>query len=213
MIRSALIAIAVLTTSAIATDPDPRPLHQQPYLGLSVRDTEHGVVVGWIYPGPLGGKSFTSDSGITRGDNLIAINDHPVESADDFRNTIDQIDPATTITLTLRRSLGAQSDASVHIGGEGGDEFTVEVELGNREEWTGTIGRGAGDRTFPDSPKGAFEDQILDLAREHGILTHDTGLAKQAPLGAKAGDILPVEPEELSKLNDQFPELARRPLR
>lgn len=178
MIRSALIAIAVLTTSAIATDPDPRPLHQQPYIGLSVRDTMHGVVVGWIYPGPLGGNSFDSKSGIKRGDNLIAINDHTVESADDFRTTIDQINPATTITLTLRRSPDAQSNASVPIGGEGGDEYTVEVELGNRDEWTGTIGRGSEDRTFPDSPKGAFEDQIIDLAREHGILDHDTGLAK-----------------------------------
>ncbi|MFG0313053.1 MAG: hypothetical protein ACF8LL_02540, partial [Phycisphaerales bacterium] len=56
------------------------PWADEPYLGLGVRDTEHGVVVGWVYPGPLGGQSFTSSSGLQRGDNLVSINATPIDS-------------------------------------------------------------------------------------------------------------------------------------
>ena len=48
------------------------PWSEQPFLGLSVRDTPAGPVVGWVRPGPLGGRGFESTSGVRRGDNLVS---------------------------------------------------------------------------------------------------------------------------------------------
>lgn len=165
-----LLLLALLAAAVHAQD-----LRDLPYLGLSVRDSPDGPVVGWIHPGPLGGRSSTSDAGIRRGDNLVSVNGVAVDAAG-FNAAISALKPGDTVMLVLRRSPQADPNAAVPTGGPGGDEFTVTATLGARHDWTGTVGRGAGERLFPDPPEGAFEAMILARAGEHGVLDAESGL-------------------------------------
>jgi hypothetical protein len=177
MIRSILIiALALLTTTA-AHSQTAHPWADEPYLGLAVRDTEHGVVVGWVYPGPLGGRSFTSAAGIQRGDNLVAINTTAIDSRDTFTQTIRSLSPGDDIAITYRRSPDAQMNASVPIGGPGGDETTISVTLSSRDAWSGTVARGLGERTIPLPRRGDHERMIKDHAKALGALSPDDGLS------------------------------------
>lgn len=60
-----IIALTLLVTSGggVWADgdapPAQRPWTEQAFLGLSLRDTPAGTVVGWIRPGPLGGGVST----------------------------------------------------------------------------------------------------------------------------------------------------------
>jgi hypothetical protein len=203
MIRTFLCCVWLLCCVPTAAGQD---LRAQAYLGLSIRDTGDGPVVGWIFPGPLGGQSSTSASGIRRGDNLVSVNGQAVDAAG-FIAAIAAMKPGDTVTLVLRRSPQADPNAAVPTGGPGGDEFTVTSTLGSRHEWTGTVGRGAGERVFPDPPQGAFEAMILARAGEHGVLDAEGGLnALRANLRAvqEAG----MDPNALDAVVNVF----RRPL-
>lgn len=195
------LSLALACPSLLGAD-----LRKQPYLGLSIRDTPDGPVVGWIFPGPLGGQSFTSTSGIRRGDNLVSVNGQAVD-APGFNAAIATMKPGDAVTLVLRRSPQAQPNAAVPIGGPGGDEFTVTAVIAPRHEWMGTVGRGAPDRDIPDPPEGAFEAMILARAQEHGVLEAEGGLnALMANLHAvqEAG----MDPNALDAVINVF----RRPL-
>ena len=172
-----LVIVALLTLAAHA-QPD-HPWASQPYLGLSVRDSQHGPVVGWVYPGPLGGQSFTSSSGIQRGDNLVSINNQPIETRDDFKRIIDALAPGDEITIVYRRSPEADMNASIPIGGPGGDETTLTVTLSSKDEWSGTIGRLNVSRNIlplSRSNTSAYEDMIRDRAQALGVMDPDDGL-------------------------------------
>lgn len=175
MIRFILTTLALTTALALAQPS--HPWADEPYLGLSVRDTEHGVVVGWVYPGPLGGQSFTSAAGIQRADNLVAINNTPIASRDQFTDLIKSLSPGDDITITYRRSPDADMNASVPKGGDGGPETTITVTLSSRDEWSGTVARGLGERTIPLPRRGEYERMIRDHAQKLGALTPDDGLS------------------------------------
>ena len=178
MRHSIMILIVLLSTAfGAAAQDDDRPWDEQPFLGLSVRDTDDGLVVGWVYPGPLGGSGFDSASGVKRGDNLVSINGQTVD-AGGFKDLVSSLAVGDEVSLVLRRSADANPDASVPKGGQGGEPFTVTVALGSRDQWSGTIRRGLGNRTIPDPGKGEFEAMILDRARQVGILDADGGVAK-----------------------------------
>ena len=51
--------VVALCASVALAQVDDRSWDEIGYLGIGVRDTGDGLVVGWIYPGPLGGESFT----------------------------------------------------------------------------------------------------------------------------------------------------------
>ncbi len=167
--------LLLLLALLIAPASHAKDLREQAYLGLSIRDTEDGPVVAWISPGPLGGQSRTSTAGIRRGDNLVSLNGDLVDAAG-FNAAIGGLQPGDSVTLVLRRSPEADPNAALPKGGPGGDEFTVTATLGSRHDWTGTIGRGAGARLFPEPPEGAFEAMVLARAAEHGVLDADGGL-------------------------------------
>ncbi|MCA9274619.1 MAG: PDZ domain-containing protein [Phycisphaerales bacterium] len=174
MIRLILTVLALITATTHAQPS--HPWASEPYLGLAVRDTEHGVVVGWVYPGPLGGQSFTSSSGIQRADNLVAINGTPIASRDQFTDLIKSLAPDDEITITYRRSPDADMNASVPKGGQGGEETTISVTLGSRDEWSGTVARGLGDRTIPLPRRGEYEQMIKQRAKDLGVMAPDDGL-------------------------------------
>lgn len=175
MIRLFLATLALITATTLAQPS--HPWASEPYLGLAVRDTEHGVVVGWVYPGPLGGQSFTSSAGIRRADNLVSINTAPIASRDQFTDLIKTLTPGVDITITFRRSPQADMNASVPKGGPGGPETTITVTLSSRDEWSGTVARGLGDRTIPLPRRGEYEGMIRDHAQKLGALTPDDGLS------------------------------------
>lgn len=168
------LALLASATFAVGQDDD-RPWDQRPYVGLGVRDTDDGPVVGWVYPGPLGGTGFESREGVKRGDNLVSVNGQAVD-AQGFKDLVDSMKPGDAITLVLRRSPDASAEASVPKGGAGGDEFTVTVTLASRDEWAGTIGRGLGDRKIPEPAEGEFEAMILAKAARVGIDVGDEGV-------------------------------------
>ena len=176
-IRNAIVLVlhVLILVVGVHAQAD-HPWASEPYLGLSVRDTQHGPVVGWVYPGPLGGESFTSKSGIQRGDNLVSINGKPIDSADAFRAFIATHAPGDTLTIVYRRSPDAQMNASVPIGGEGGDEVTISATLSSKDMWSGTVGRGLGDRTIPLPRRGEFDRMIKEHADQLGVMKPDDGL-------------------------------------
>jgi len=151
---------------------DTRPWKEQPFLGLSVRDTPQGLVVGWVSPGPLGGRGFESNCGIRRGDNVVSLDGKPVDRAG-FETGLRRKKPGDRISLVTRRSPKAGKEASVPKGGE---ETTHEITLAARADWAGTIKRGLGGRTIPPVGEGAYEQLILDAAAEVGARKGQEGI-------------------------------------
>ena len=47
----------MLPLSGVSAEEDERPWSEQPFIGLSVRDTKDGLIVAWVRPGPLGGRA------------------------------------------------------------------------------------------------------------------------------------------------------------
>lgn len=158
-----LLLAAVLGSGAVGAEEDPRPWAAQPFLGLSVRDTEHGLVVSWIAPGPLGGRGFSSAAGIRRGDNVVSV-DGEARDAAGFKAHVAAQSPGDEIVLVTRRSPEASDTAAVPRGGPGGEAVTRTVVLGSRDEWSGTIGRGLGARTLAPPEAGEFEALLREAA-------------------------------------------------
>jgi hypothetical protein len=168
-----LCSIVAGAACALPAFAQPADFASQPYLGLTVRDGPHGPVVGWVYPGPLGGTGFASESGLQRGDNLVSVNGQAVDAAG-FPNLITALRPGDPITIVARRSPQADPQAAVPVGGPRGDEFTVTVTIDTQDNWAGTIKRGlrpgARPGTLDGEPaEGEFEAQILAKAVEAGI--------------------------------------------
>ncbi len=160
---------------ALCAEEDERPWSERPFLGLSVRDTDQGLVVVWISPGPLGGRGVESDSGVQRGDNVVSVEGQAVDAAG-FKALVEAQSPGDEITLVVRRSPEASADSSVARGGEGGEETTLTVQLGTRGAWAGTIGRGLGGRVIPPPREGAYEALIREAAGQAGALAGREGV-------------------------------------
>ncbi|HHN77801.1 MAG TPA: hypothetical protein ENK11_03875, partial [Phycisphaerales bacterium] len=98
-------------------------------------------------------------------------------------------------------------NASVPKGGPGGEVFTVEVKLSDRDRWSGTIKRGLGGRSIAPPAAGEFEGVLLDRAAEHGVVDADGGLsALLENLAGKQEEYL--DPNSLPAVVNVF----RRPL-
>ena len=164
--RSLAVLLCLLVFPLLLrAEEDDRPWSEQPFLGLSVRDTDQGLVVGWISPGPLGGRGFESDAGIQRGDNVVSVDGAAVDAAG-FKAVVKAKQPGDVVRLVVRRSPEARADASIPQGGAGGEEQTIEATLDARSDWAGTVGRGLGGRVLPEPAEGAYESLILEAAGE-----------------------------------------------
>ncbi|MBK7404077.1 MAG: hypothetical protein IPJ41_05465 [Phycisphaerales bacterium] len=188
----------------------------EPYVGITLRDTADGVVVGWVYPGPAGGDGFNSSLGLRRGDNLDAVylggavspdQRRPIASAQAFTEFVASLHPGETLSIEARRSPESDPDAAVPKGGPGGDVTIYSITVADRDKWTGTVGRGLGSRTIAAPREGEFEAQILSLAGEVGVCTPPGGLDALLPYFARVQD-QSLDPNSLPCVVQAF----RRPL-
>lgn len=172
MPQLATVTVVVLLLLALPlvlhAEEDERPWSQQPFLGLSVRDTPDGLVASWVHPGPLGGRGFESKIGIRRGDNVVSVDGETVDAAG-FKAHMKEKAVGDEVLLVMRRSPEANPDASVPKGGGGGETYEVKVKLAAREAWGGMVGRGLGGRTIAEPKGGAFEALILEAAAKVGV--------------------------------------------
>ncbi|MCC7389515.1 MAG: hypothetical protein IT431_12175 [Phycisphaerales bacterium] len=168
---------ACTTTEAQPAEPG--------YVGVSVRDTPDGVVVGWVYPGPLGGDGFNSAVGLRRGDNIDAVYrgsaiapEHRVEiaTAAAYNEFVDGLAPGETLSIEARRSPEAVADGSVPKGGPGGEVTVYSVTVAPRRQWTGTVRRGLAGRQIGEAREGEFERLVLEAADEVGVRRAEGGL-------------------------------------
>jgi hypothetical protein len=173
-----LLLFALTGFAALAplrAEEDERPWTEQAFLGLSVRDAPTGLVVGWVAPGPLGGRGFESTSGIRRGDNVVSLDGRSFDRAG-FEAHLRTLAPGTRVELVTRRAPGAQAESAVPRGGPGGEEVRRRVVLGSRDQWSGTIGRGLSGRLVPEVGPGAFEALVLEAAAEVGARAGREGI-------------------------------------
>lgn len=154
---------------AIAT-----PAFGQAYSGITVRDNPEGLVVAWVRPGPCNGTGEKSDS-VWRHDLIVSVNGQPLD-ADGFKTLMDSASPGDQIDIVVRRADQVDMNRAVPKGDPGGRELRFTITLADPDDWTGTIGRGLIGRVIPPAEIGAFEEELLALAAETGILEADGGL-------------------------------------
>jgi len=130
---SALVAAAVL-----AQEGGDRPLAEQAYAGLFCRDhaATGGMLVGWVMPGPLKGKTFTSPF-LNRGDIILAVNGKPMGKKA-FEELLGRSKPGDTLELRVRLTKGRE-DTAIPAPGKGGEEKTLRIALASKAEWSGPI--------------------------------------------------------------------------
>jgi len=124
-----------------------KPLSEQGYIGLSLRDIPDGhTVVSWLFPGPLNGQGLDApDVDLARPDVIVAVNGEPM-NAEQFKEFIRSSAPGTQVVIEYRRAKNRGGGIPDAINAE--DEVQrLEVTLESREEWTGTMQRGRGHDT------------------------------------------------------------------
>lgn len=165
----------IVMVATLHSQDDTKPWDQQSYLGLAVRDTDDGLVVSKVFPGPLSEKATSPTTNAQRGDNLVSIESQKVDAAG-FSKVLNSMAPGDKVTLVFRRSPEAKQNTAIARGGSGGEEFTVQVELASKDVWSGSIKRGLGDRVIEDAKEGEFESMILARAQKAGLVNADGGV-------------------------------------
>jgi hypothetical protein len=184
----ARIAWTSVIALAAAASADERPLADQAYCGVSLRDTPEGTVVGWVLPGPFHGSGMESPT-LRRSDLLVSANGRKVD-APGFRTLLEGLNVGEDLTLVVKRGEKSDAHGAVPRGDPGGKELAFTVKLESRDAWTGTLGRGSapGAKT-PEPPKGEFEDRILAAAAELDLRAADADGGKLDALLAYLGDV------------------------
>lgn len=128
----------VVYGSCVLAQRDERPLADQPFHGLLVRDDAEtgGLLVGWILPGPLNGAGFTSDV-VNRGDLILAVNGRRM-NREQFNEFLRGARPDDTMTLTVRHT-GGDAGGAVPTAGGGTEEREHRITLASRAEWSGPV--------------------------------------------------------------------------
>lgn len=136
--RSCTLAALLMIASPVWAQTDSRPLHEQPFHGMLVRNDEAsgGLLVGWILPGPLNGHGFTSDV-VNRGDILLSVNGRKMD-----RNEFDALmlsaKPGDHLSLKVRHT-GSNPETAVPTAGSASDEREYDLVLASRAEWSGPV--------------------------------------------------------------------------
>jgi len=177
------VIVAILCTIGLGfTAVDERAIADRPTLGLSLRDSAVGPIVGWVFPGPLGGSGFDSTIGIRRGDLVVALAETPVDSVAAFEEALARLAIGAPTIIAVRRAPDAAPRSAVpdpgSVDAEGAETVEFTVTVGSRDRWTGTLGRAAGDhRPEAALPEGEYEQRLRHAATEHGLTDAPGGLA------------------------------------
>ncbi len=129
-----------ITGSLVHAQDDERPLTEQPYLGISVGHDINAdkCIIGWIYPGPLGGTGFTAEHNIARGDYLLAVDGQEIHTPEAFTALMQGYKAGQHIELTIQHTKG-NVRTSVPTAGKGTDTETIAVTLDARAAWSGPV--------------------------------------------------------------------------
>jgi hypothetical protein len=175
--RRALLAALVLVGSVFVpcaaaqalVDPPPRPLAEQAYLGLFLRDIPDSPysVVSWILPGPLGGTNFESDY-VNRGDIVLAIDGEP-RSTDQYQALLEMASPGDVWQFRVQRGTGDINAAVPDPGGVRGEIIEFEITLGSRAAWSGPIVFPRPQRPILPIEPGEIESTLRRHAEMQGI--------------------------------------------
>ncbi|MDY7109242.1 MAG: hypothetical protein SYC29_11465 [Planctomycetota bacterium] len=142
-----MLPLAVSRFAGAQDDATEKPLSEQGYIGLALRDIPDGnTVVSWLFPGPLNGRGLEApDVDLARPDVIVAVNGEPM-NAEQFKEFIRSSAPGTQVVIEYRRAKNRGGGIPDAIDAE--DEIRrLEVTLESREEWTGTMRRGRGHDT------------------------------------------------------------------
>ncbi len=156
-------------TAQAPAEPPARPLSEQAYLGLFLRDipdTPYSVV-SWILPGPLGGTNFESDY-VNRGDIVLAINGE-ARSADRYQALLESASPGDVWQFQVQRGTGDINAAVPDPGGERGEIIEFEITLGSRAAWSGPIVFPRPQRPILPIEPGEIESTLRSHAEQQGL--------------------------------------------
>jgi hypothetical protein len=209
VVTTACVLAFALASGAGPAAADERPLTEQAYAGLSLRDNSEGTVVGWVLPGPFEGRGFDSPT-LRRGDLVVSVNDQAVTS-EAFKRLLEASKPGDELKVVVKRGPKADAKGAVPRGDPDGETLTFTVKLDARDKWTGTIGRGVEVTTGVREPaRGEFEDRIRRHAETAGVWA-------DAPEQARASGLIAYLRGVQAKARDSFAlhaivDTFRRPL-
>jgi hypothetical protein len=172
----ALLALALTAITAAALQPPDegeRPLAEQGYLGIALREIPGGhVVVSWIFPGPLDGAGLTSPH-LARPDLLVSV-DGIAMDVDEVRDYVRGRRPGERVALGYRKARRPGGTIPDELDHEE-EVLRLEVELASRDRWTGTAGRPRADDAAVQWNGPPMLD-ALDPANVLGAAVADGGL-------------------------------------
>lgn len=175
------LLLVLLFAASILKAAEPRaerPLSEQAYAGLLCRDHADtgGMLVGWVLPGPLKGKTFSSPF-VNRGDIILAVNGKPMGKKA-FEELLGRSKPGDTLELRVRLTKGRE-DTAVPTPGKGGEEKTIKVVLASKADWSGPV---AFRRPFVVPPSGGIFNSPGDGLKP-ALRTAASGLGFSAGAG------------------------------
>lgn len=162
---AAQFALGVLLVAGPAAtgQVDTRPLADQPFHGLLVRDdaSTGGLLVGWILPGPFNGRGFTSDV-VNRGDLILEVNGSRMDR-EAFESFMGSAAPGESVRLLVRHT-GGDTSTAVPTAGASSSDREYEFTLARRADWTGPIAH------QPEDASAFDPDAVVPMRRNEGIL-------------------------------------------
>ncbi len=136
--KTCILAALLIIAPPVWAQTDSRPLHEQPFHGMLVRndDASGGLLVGWILPGPLNGHGFTSDV-VNRGDIILAVNGREM-NRDAFDALMLSAQPGDHLLLKVRHT-DSNPETAVPTAGSASEEREYDIVLAPRDVWTGPV--------------------------------------------------------------------------
>ena len=142
----ALLASSLMSTVVSAQETE-RPLAEQGYCGITLRDIPNGhSVISWLFPGPINGQGLdTPDFDLSRPDLVVSVNDKKV-NAEQFKNLVRAASPGDELVIKYRKSKSRGGTIPTELNHEE-EVRIIKIVLDSRETWSGTFHRKRGHDT------------------------------------------------------------------